>query len=71
MTSLHILDNNTDKNIQKEIDTILTKYKKIKITLHRYSINYHCISRIFLKRGESAWKAPFLSIASPDRKRKS
>lgn len=45
---LHILDNNTDKNTQKGIDTILSKHNKIKITLYRYNINYNCISRIFL-----------------------
>ena len=45
---LHVLYNNTDKNVQKELDNILNSHKKIKITLHRYGVNYHCISRIFL-----------------------
>jgi hypothetical protein len=44
---LHLLDNNIDVNIQKELDVILKPfYKKMQITLYRYNKNLHCFGRI-------------------------
>ena len=44
---LHLIDNNTEPNLQTEIDHIIEQYKElIQISLHRYNYNYHCISRL-------------------------
>jgi len=43
---LHLLDNNTDKKLQKELDEILTKFQDLTITLHRKNENSHCFGRI-------------------------
>ena len=43
---VHLLDNNIDKQIQEELDTILLNFQNIKLTLHRKNENSHCFGRI-------------------------
>ena len=43
---VHLLDNNTDKQIQEELDTILSNFQNITLTLHRKNENSHCFGRI-------------------------
>ncbi len=43
---LHLLDNNTDKQIQEELDNILLNFQNIKLTVHRKNENSHCFGRI-------------------------
>ena len=43
---VHLLDNNTDKQIQEELDTILLNFQNIKLTVHRKNENSHCFGRI-------------------------
>ena len=43
---VHLLDNNTDKQIQEELDTILLNFQNIKLTVHRKNENTHCFGRI-------------------------
>lgn len=46
---LHLIDNNTELHLQKEIDALIEKYNdKIHISLHRYNYNYHCITRLYI-----------------------
>ena len=45
----HLLDNNIDKEKQKEIDIIIERFsEKLHISLHRYNYNYHCIARLYI-----------------------
>ena len=43
---VHLLDNNTDKQIQEELDSILLNFQNIKLTVHRKNENSHCFGRI-------------------------
>lgn len=48
---LHLIDNNSDKSLQKGIDNMINKYsRKINIKLHRNYCNKHCISRLLYIR---------------------
>ena len=45
---IHLLDNNEELHLQKEIDEILKKFDLLNITLHRFHENLHCFGRISL-----------------------
>jgi hypothetical protein len=43
---VHLLDNNTNNELQKELDDILKNFQDLTITLHRKNENSHCFGRI-------------------------